>query len=363
MGLNGVHGLLIQISQQLARKLPEGRIQCLACRRYCKINDGEAGFCGVRSNSKGELKLIVHSKPCSVWVDPIEKKPLYHFLPGSRIYSIGTFGCNFACSFCQNWDISQAPQQLRMEKKREWKKHFEKLVEKCGLLTPEMAVENAINSGCKSIAFTYNEPTIFTEYALDVMKIAKRKGFKGVYVTNGYESHECWDAIAGSIDAVNIDLKAYNEKFYLQLSKVPHWEYVKDSVQYAKKKGIWVEVTTLLIPGLNDDPNELKAAAKWLHSIDPEMPWHVTAFHPDYQLLDKPPTPAKSLLKAREIGIGAGLKHVYCGNISNARELETTYCPKCSKPLVVRDGYSIFENSIKDGKCGFCSHKIRGIWK
>ncbi|MFH0970988.1 MAG: AmmeMemoRadiSam system radical SAM enzyme [Candidatus Micrarchaeota archaeon] len=347
----------------LWKKINEKMAQCLACRRYCKIKEGEAGFCGVRSNENGELRLLVHSRPCSVWVDPVEKKPLYHFLPGTEIYSIGTFGCNFACSFCQNWDTSQAPQHLRIERKREWKTHFEKLVERCRKLTPEDAVSEALANKCKSIAFTYNEPTIFTEYALDVMKIAKKKGLKGVYVTNGYESHECWDAIAGSIDAVNIDLKAYNEKFYLQLSKVPKWGAIRDSIEYAKKKGIWVEVTTLLIPGWNDNEKELKAAANWLAFVDPEMPWHVTAYHPDYHFKDAPSTPKELLVKAREIGMNAGLKHIYCGNIRNAREYETTYCPKCNKALIVRDGYFIAENNMQEGKCCKCSYKLKGIWK
>ncbi len=347
----------------LAKKIDGNAIQCLACRRYCKIFEGEAGFCGIRACEHGNLRLLVHSHPCSVCVDPVEKKPLYHFLPGTGIYSIGTFGCNFACSFCQNWDISQAPQHLRVERKTEWKKHFEKLVEKCRKLPPEEAVSEALSNNCKSIAFTYNEPTIFTEYALDVMKIAKRKGLKGVYVTNGYGSHECWDAIAGSIDAVNIDLKAYNEKFYLQLSKVPKWEAIKDSIAYAKRKGIWVEVTTLLIPGWNDDEKELKEAAAWLASIDPEMPWHVTAYHPDYQFKDAPATPSSALVGAREIGLKAGLKNVYCGNIRNAKEYETTYCPKCKESLIARDGYLIEGNYLKDGKCPKCKYLVKGIWE
>ncbi|MFH1257512.1 MAG: AmmeMemoRadiSam system radical SAM enzyme [Candidatus Micrarchaeota archaeon] len=350
-------------STLLWRKDVASEIKCLACRRYCKIREGEAGFCGVRANENGKLKLLVHSRPCSVWADPVEKKPLYHFLPGTTIYSIGTFGCNFACSFCQNWDISQAPQHLRIEKKREWKAHFEKLVAKCRFLPPEDAVSEAIANNCKSIAFTYNEPAIFTEYAIDVMKIAKKKGLKGVYVTNGYESRECWDAIKGSIDAVNIDLKAFNEKFYLQLSGVPKWEGIKDSIAYAKKLGIWVEATTLLIPGWNDDAQELKAAAKWLASIDEELPWHVTAFHPDYKFQDAPPTPTGTLEKAREIGIKAGLKHVYCGNVRSKREYETTFCPKCKEALIVRDGYSIIENKMKSGKCIKCNYKLKGIWE
>jgi pyruvate formate lyase activating enzyme len=369
---------LVPKTPMLAKKAEKGIVQCLACRRYCKIPQGMAGYCGVRQNVGGELTLAVYGRPAAVWVDPVEKKPMFHFLPGSKIYSIGTFGCNFACTFCQNWDISQAPQEARQENPANWKGYFDKLVSVCKELPPEKVVGNAIANGCKSIAFTYNEPTIFTEYAIDVMKIAKKNGLKGVYVTNGYESHECWDAIAPYIDAANIDLKAYNEKFYAQLCKVgsrfePNsaaglrkandFELVKDSILYAKKKGIWIEVTTLLIPDWNDDEGELRAEAEWLASVDAEMPWHVTAFHPDYKLRDKPPTPPQTLVKAREIGLEAGLKHIYCGNVYGLAKYETTYCAKCGKELILREGFSVMRNDLIAGKCKYCKKKVKGIWE
>jgi pyruvate formate lyase activating enzyme len=352
------------MAKAIAKKLDNNFVQCLACRRYCKIAPGMAGHCGVRVNEGGELKLTVHSRPVALWTDPIEKKPLFHFLPGSSSFSIGTLGCNFSCSFCQNWDISQAPHEARHKDPKHWREYFQKLVERCEKWSPERIVEEAKQSRCKSIAFTYNEPTIFTEYALDCMELAEKEGIKGVYITNGYESTECWDAMKGKIHAANIDLKAYNEKFYKELCKAPHFEYVKESIEYAKKLGIWVEVTTLLIPGWNDKLEELKAEAEWLASVDLQMPWHITAFHPDYKMLDTPGTPPEILIKARQIGQDAGLKHVYCGNLPiSYADKETTSCPKCSEQLIVREGMSVKKNLIDNGKCSFCGEPIAGVWE
>jgi pyruvate formate lyase activating enzyme len=351
-------------TRMLAKPLEGGNVQCLACSRYCRIPEGQAGFCGVRANEGGKLRLVVYGRPCAVWVDPVEKKPLFHFLPGSRSFSIGTFGCNYNCLYCQNSDISQAPQEARQKDPKHWREYFQKLVDKCEEWPPERIVEAALRDGCKSISFTYNEPTIFTEYAIDVMRLAKKKGLKGVYVTNGYESRECWDAVKGYVDAANIDLKAYNKRFYTELCKVPGYEPVKESITYAKKLGIWVEVTTLIIPGWNDDEEELRAEAQWLASIDPQMPWHVTAFHPDYRMQDTPATAPDMLVKAREIGKAAGLKHVYCGNVPlSYTDYEATACPKCGKNVIHRIGFDILENRVVDGKCGFCKTRINGVWK
>ncbi len=350
-------------ARMLARKGEGGMVKCLACRRYCNIPQGQAGFCGVRVNDAGRLRLEVYGRPCAVHIDPIEKKPLFHFLPGTRSFSIGTFGCNFACSFCQNWDISQAPQEARQKDPAGWRGYFRRLVEMCEEWPPERVVEGAIQSGCKSISFTYNEPTIFTEYAIDVMRIARKEGLKGVYVTNGYESPECWRAIRRHIDAANIDLKAYNNRFYSELCRAPGFEPVKESIQYAKKLGIWVEVTTLLIPGWNDSEGELAEEARFLASADPDMPWHVTAFHPDYKLLDRGPTPPETLIRAREIGRLAGIRHIYCGNVPAAySEYETTTCASCGKALVRRSGFMVAENRIEGGRCGFCKAKVSGVW-
>jgi pyruvate formate lyase activating enzyme len=342
--------------------------QCVACNRYCTIPPGQVGFCGVRANDNGKFNLMVYGKPCAVWIDPIEKKPMFHFLPGSKSYSLGTFGCDFACSFCQNWDISQAPHEARFRDPKGWRNYFERLIEKSKItLPPDLVVEKALESGCKSISFTYNEPTIFTEYALDVIDAAKERGadLKFVYVTNGYETPECWNALKGKLDAANIDLKAYNQDFYGKLCKA-NLEPVKESIKLAKKAGIWVEVTTLIIPGENDKIKELQAEAKFLASIDKDMPWHVTAFHPEYKMLDKEPTGVEILIKAREIGKAAGIKHVYAGNIPQTNSnLEATHCPnpKCGKVAIERIGFSVTLNNLIDGKCRFCKEKIKGIWK
>ncbi len=340
-------------------------IQCLACNRYCMIPKGGAGFCGVRANPSGnKLELLVHSRPAAVWIDPVEKKPLFHFLPGSNSFSLGTFGCNFSCKYCQNWDLSQAPRQLREKDPSAWLDYFKGLIARCDEWPPEKIVDAALRAGCKSISFTYSEPTIFTEYAIDTMKLARKKDLKGIYVTNGYESKECWDTIKGYIDAVNIDLKAYNQKFYTELCGVPKYELVKESILYAKKLGFWVEVTTLIIPGWNDDPKELKAEAEWLASVDPLMPWHITAFHPEYKMMDTPETGPESLVRARALAMDAGLKNVYCGNVGVAyAENETTLCPKCGKKLITRYGMSVAENNVVDGKCCFCKEKIVGVWE
>ncbi len=352
------------MGKMLAKKLEGTSIQCIACQRRCTIPEGSAGFCGVRVNEGGSLKLSVYGRPVAIWSDPIEKKPLFHFLPGTRSFSIGTVGCNFACEFCQNWDISQAPREAREKDPKHWREYFQNYIDRCQKWSPERIVKGAIESDCKSISFTYNEPTIFTEYALDVMEIAKKHDIRGVYVTNGYETKECWDALVGSIHAANIDLKAFNQKFYTELCHVPELEHIKDSIEYAKKMGIWVEITTLVIPGWNDNLDELKAAAKWLHSVDPEMPWHVTAFHPDYKMLSTKRTPPEILLKAREIGLSAGLKSVYCGNIPRSySQYESTICPSCNSELVIREAMMVLSNNLEDGKCPKCQAKISGVWK
>ncbi len=353
-------------SKPLIKDVKKKSFTCCACSRYCRIAPGQVGFCGVRANDGGKFNLLVYGKPCAVWVDPVEKKPMFHFLPGSTSYSLGTFGCNFSCSFCQNWDISQAPQEARFRDPKGWRGYFERLVERSqNQLPPEKVVENALAEGCKSIAYTYNEPTIFTEYALDVMDAAKEagSGLRHVYVTNGYETPECWDALKGKLDAANIDLKAFNQKFYGTLCKAD-MEPVKESIRLAKKRGIWVEVTTLIVPGENDKMEELQAEAEWLASIDKGMPWHITAFHPDYKMLDKEPTPPEILVRAREIGKAAGLKYVYTGNVPfSYSQYEATTCPACGKMLVERMGFSVASNNIIKGACRFCKKKIEGIWE
>lgn len=348
-----------------AVKKEEKTIGCNACSHRCMIADGQTGVCGIRANENGKLNLMVYEKPCAIWIDPIEKKPLYHFLPGSKSFSIGTFGCNFGCDFCQNSDISQAPREARQRDPKRWREYFEHLLNEQQTLTVKNAVENAIMNKCKSVSYTYNEPTIFTEYALDIMKEAEKRksNLKHVYVTNGYETEECWKLLKGRLDAANIDLKAFTDEFYRKICKAT-LEPVLNSIKTAKKMGIWIEITTLLIPDKNDDDAELRQAAEFLAGIDREMPWHITSFHPDYKMLDSRPTPPESLIKAREIGLDAGLKHIYLGNLQDTySNYETTICPKCGKHAVTRERFGVTENNIIDGKCRFCKNKIKGIWK
>lgn len=318
-----------------------------------------------RKKSEGNLKF---KETKDYWLVPIfriQKKRYSGHVYNCEVGEEHSYLANFigVCN-CQNWDISQAPHEARVKDPKGWRMYFQNLIDRCRDLLPEEVVESAVNTGCKSISFTYNEPTIFSEYAIDTMELGKKKGLKGVYVTNGYETKECWDALKGYIHAANIDLKAYNQKFYTELCKVPNFEHVKESIEYAKKLGIWVEVTTLLIPNWNDNEKELKEEAEYLAGVDPEMPWHVTAFHPDYKMLSEKPTPPKALVKAREIGKAAGLKHVYCGNLPFAYSgYETTSCPKCGKEVVRRVGFSLAEVNVDKGRCKFCKQPIKGVWE
>jgi pyruvate formate lyase activating enzyme len=351
------------MAEMIAEELKEGKVRCRACNHYCMIEEGHAGYCGVRANENGKLRLIVYGRPCAAWADPIEKKPLFHFLPGSLSYSIGTLGCNFSCEFCQNYDISQAPQEARKKDPGGWREYFERMVKGYQEMPPAKVVENAISSGCKSIAFTYNEPTIFSEYAIDIMDAGRDKGLKSVYVTNGYESPECWDALSGKLDAANIDLKAFTNKFYQKLCKV-ELEPVLESIKTASRMGIHIEITTLIIPGWNDGDDELQSIAKFLRDIDPDMPWHVTAFSPHYKMKDTPPTEPETLLRAKAIGLEEGLRHVYVGNVPMSyQDHESTHCPSCSKIVLKRSGFALVENNLIDGKCRFCKEKIKGVWK
>jgi pyruvate formate lyase activating enzyme len=275
------------------------RVRCLACSHKCLISNNKTGICGVRKNVKGSLFLIVYGWPVSVAVDPIEKKPLYQFLPGTKAYSIGTIGCNFKCSFCQNYDISQASKSGKFFGKE---------------YSPEQIVEEAINTGCKSIAYTYNEPTIFIEYVKDIAKLAKEKGLKNILVTNGYMSKECFDYISDYIDAMNIDLKSFKDNFYKKICGA-RLKPVLDTIKRAHEKNIHIEITTLLIPGENDSEDELIKIAEFIKGIDKNIPWHISRFFPMYKMSNKQITPIQSLAKAQKIGLKAGLKYVYLGNI------------------------------------------------
>jgi pyruvate formate lyase activating enzyme len=334
----------------LSSKLPDDRIACEACSQHCKLSEGEYGICGIRKVENGELTLLTYGLAAAVNVDPIEKKPMFHFLPGSSIFSFGTVGCNFSCTFCQNADISQYP-----------KEHHHRIIGQP--LSPKEAVALAIQYGCKSIAYTYNEPVVFFEYTYDTARLAHEAGLKNIYVTSGYETHKAMDTIAPYLDGMNIDIKSYNQSFYKEICGAS-LKPVLDTIEYAHKKGIWIETTTLLIPGLNDSDDEIRSIAKFQASLDSSIPWHISAFHPMYKMTDRPRTPASTLRRAYEIGKESGLKYVYVGNIDDASR-ESTYCPNCHKLLIDRHGHIgqyVTSHLVQINLCPHCATPIKGVW-
>jgi pyruvate formate lyase activating enzyme len=328
-------------------KLGNGQVQCHLCSHNCLIKDGQRGICAVRENKEGTLYSLVYGKIISMNIDPIEKKPLFHFLPGSTSLSIATVGCNFRCKHCQNYEISQFPRERKFE-----------IPGKDA--TPEEIVEAAIRHGCESISYTYTEPTIFFEFAYDCARLAHEKGIRNVFVSNGYTGPEAARLIAPYLDANNIDLKG-SDAFYKEICGA-RLQPVKDTIRLMHGLGIWVEVTTLIIPGHNDSEKDLTDIAEFIVSVDAEIPWHVSQFYPTYKLLDKPRTPVATLRKAREVGLSLGLKYVYEGNVPGEGG-ENTYCPSCGKLLIKRFGYSILENHISDGRCFSCATSLGGLWQ
>lgn len=328
-------------------RLDEKKVRCFLCAHHCVIKEGKRGICFVRENRDGTLYSLVYGKVISMNIDPIEKKPLFHFLPGSTSFSIATVGCNFHCEHCQNNEISQYP-----------KEHGGDITGQ--VVTPEEIVEAAVKNGCESISYTYTEPTIYFEFAYDCAKLAHQKGIRNVFVSNGYTGPEAAKAIAPYLDGNNIDLKGGDE-FYKKICGA-RLEPVKETIRLMKGLGVWVEVTTLIIPDHNDSEKDLRDIAEFLASVDPSMPWHVTQFYPTYRILDKPRTPVKTLRRAREIGFEAGLKYVYEGNVPGEGG-ENTYCPDCKELLIRRFGFRISENTMKDGKCPKCGYDIKGVWK
>jgi pyruvate formate lyase activating enzyme len=326
------------------KALNGGKIKCGLCPRYCLIKEGCVGNCGVRKNIKGKLFSLVYGKVCSAGVDPIEKKPLFHFLPGSRSFSIATAGCNLHCLHCQNWGISQAsPEDVPGEK-----------------MEPEEIVRGAVSKGCKSISYTYTEPTVFYEYVLDTAKIARKKGIRNVLVSNGYINPEPLKEICKYIDAANIDLKG-DDRFYEEVCGVKDRKPVLESLKILKKEGIHTEVTYLIIPTYNDSRKEIEETCRWIgREIGRETPVHFSRFFPMHEMEYVETTPRETLEMAREIG-KKYLDFVYVGNIF-VDEGEDTICPKCGKILIHREGYDVAENEIKNGKCK-CGHKIAGVWK
>lgn len=325
---------------------PKNAVWCQLCPRRCFIPEGKTGFCRARKNINGTLYSLGYSRPCSVNIDPIEKKPFFHVVPKSGSFSIASAGCNLRCKFCQNWSISQVSPE-------ETKNYF---------FPPEKVVEAALKNSCKSIAYTYSEPMNFYEYMLDTAKLARQKGILNVCHSNGYINPAPLKELCKYLDAVNIDLKGFTSKYYNELCEA-ELEPVLETLKILKKEGIWVEITNLIVPGKNDDPQDIERMCRWiLKNLGQDIPIHFSRFHPMYQLTNLSPTPVQTLEKARKIAIAVGLRYVYIGNVWG-HEGENTYCPKCKKLLIKRVGFTILENNIKDGKCKFCEMKVPGIWK
>jgi pyruvate formate lyase activating enzyme len=326
-------------------KLDDGRIQCDLCPRDCKLHDGQRGLCFVRKCENEQIVLTTYGRSSGFCIDPIEKKPLNHFYPGSSVFSFGTAGCNLACKFCQNWDISKS-------------REFDRL---CDAASSEMIAKAAADNGCKSVSFTYNDPIIFLEYAVDTAIACHELGIKTVAVTSGYIHEEAGSEFFSHMDAVNVDLKAFTEKFYHKLC-AGQLQPVLDRLTYLKHEtDVWTEITTLLIPGQNDSDEELQKLSRWIaNELGPDVPLHFSAFHPDWKMMDIPPTPPETLSRARHIAMEAGLHYVYTGNVHDTSG-GTTHCPSCDEPLIVRDWYEILDFHVSDeGKCTKCGTTIAG---
>jgi pyruvate formate lyase activating enzyme len=335
----------------MSEKRKDGKVLCKACSQRCVLDKGELGKCGIRVvREDGNLYLTTYGLAAAYNVDPIEKKPLFHFLPSTPIFSIGTVGCNFCCKFCQNWEISQHPQTHNGEV--------------FGVpLMPETIVNICRTNNIPSIAYTYNEPVVFFEYAFDTMKLAKKYGIRNVFVSSGYETKEALETLAPYLDAMNIDLKAFTDRFYREIS-CARLKPVLKTIEHAYKLGIWIEITTLIIPDENDSEEELRNIAKFIASIDKNIPWHISRFFPSYKMLDKPPTPIETLKMAYEIGKEEGLNYVYVGNFDD-EDRESTYCPNCGFKVIERHGHigQYVKNHLIGNKCPKCNYEIAGVFE
>jgi pyruvate formate lyase activating enzyme len=339
---------MIQESNYLGRywhRLDDGRMQCDLCPRDCKLHEGQRGACFVRMRQGDQMILTTYGRSSGFCIDPIEKKPLNNFYPGSSVLSFGTAGCNLACKFCQNWDISKS-------------RDMDSLMDQA---SPEAIAAAAVSHHCKSVAFTYNDPVIFAEYAMDVADACHARGVKTVAVTAGYIGEAARRDFFAKIDAANVDLKAFTDDFYFKLTGA-HLQPVLDTLVYLKHEtNVWFELTTLLIPGHNDSDEELSAMCRWIMTaLGPDVPLHFSAFHPDFKMLDVPATPVATLVRARNIALMAGLHYVYTGNVHNI-EGDTTFCPDCQAPLIVRDWYLIKKYRLTvDGHCPDCGAPVAG---
>ena len=329
----------------LYERLSDDQVRCHLCAHRCTIADGKKGICQVRENRGGTLYTLAYGRTIAQHVDPVEKKPLFHFYLGTSAYSIATPGCNFRCRWCQNWDVSQMPREQHLIAGE--------------LASPERIVAEAQSVGCRSIAYTYTEPTVFFEYAYETARLAHDAGLANIYVTNGYMTEEMLETLHPCLDAANVDLKAFRDETYRKYVGA-RLQPVLDSLRVMKRLGIWLEVTTLVIPGINDDDGELKDAAEFVaDELGVETPWHVSRFFPAYKMTDVPSTPVETLNRAREIGLEVGLRYVYVGNVPGEA---STICHECGKTLVRRSGYRILENHIQpDGRCPICGTPVAGV--
>lgn len=327
-------------------ELGDSEVQCLLCPRECILAEGQRGICGVRQNIKGKLYTLVYGRPVAVHVDPIEKKPISHMLPGSKSFSIATAGCNLGCRFCQNWQISQVlPEEIRSYD-----------------LPPEKVVQLALENNCQSIAYTYSEPTIFYEYMIETAKLAHQKGLKNVYVTSGYINPEPLRELCKYIDAANLDIKGFTEDYYRKycLGKL---QPVLESAKIIQEEGVWIELTNLILPTINDDMEVIREMCEWIiKNLGPDVPLYFSRFFPAYKITYLPPTPVETLEKAREIALDVGLHYVYIGNVPG-HPAEHTYCPNCGKLLIQRVGFFVTTNNLNENRCPSCGEKIPGIWK
>jgi pyruvate formate lyase activating enzyme len=329
-------------------RLDDGRVQCDLCPRFCQLHEGQQGLCFVRARQGDQIVLTTYGRSSGFCIDPIEKKPLNHFLPGTPTLSFGTAGCNLSCRFCQNWDISKS-------------REMDTLADKA---SPEAIARTAQRLDCRSVAFTYNDPVIFHEYAIDTAQACHALGIKTVAVTAGYVCDEPRREFYRHIDAANVDLKAFTERFYHQITG-GHLQPVLETLRYLKHEtSVWFEITTLLIPGENDSDEELDALTRWVvDELGPDVPIHFTAFHPDYRLLDRPPTPPATLTRARRIAMRNGVRYAYTGNVRDV-EGGTTVCHQCNKVVIGRDGYALTEwNVIEGGHCRFCDAPCHGVFE
>ena len=329
-------------------KIDDNRIQCDLCPRFCKLHEGQRGLCFVRANQNNAIVLTTYGRSSGFCVDPIEKKPLNHFLPGTPVFSFGTAGCNLACKFCQNWDISKS-------------REMDSLMDRA---MPEAIAQAAEDMGCRSVAYTYNDPVIFHEYAIDVAQACREHGIKSVSVTAGYVCPEPRREFYTYMDAANVDLKAFTERFYRKITGA-HLEPVLDTLKYLKHETeVWFETTTLLIPGENDSDQELEEMTQWVvTNLGPDVPMHFTAFHPDWKMMDRPHTPMETLIKARDIAIKNGIRYAYVGNVHN-KSAESTYCHHCGELLIGRDWYILSDwNLTAEGQCINCGTRCAGVFE